>query len=258
MRKRVGVLGANGLLGTDLVYFLSSDFDITPITRESYEKHRGEKFDFLINANGNSKRFWANQNPQEDFFASTVSVVKSIFDFPSDLYIYISSPDVYENHTRSQYAKESKKIEPENLQPYGFNKYLGELIIKKYKEKFLILRLSMILGTKMKKGPFYDILSHNPIFVTFDSKLQLMTTNAIAKIIKTLIARAVVCETLNVGGEGSFAFTKIRKYFNKEIQVSPEAETQIYEMNVEKVKRFYPNLKTSEEYLQEFLSDYQK
>lgn len=256
MKRKLGVLGANGLLGNDLVNYLSSSYKVISITRENYEEHKGCGFDVFINANGNSKRFWANQNPQEDFFASTVSVYKSIFDFPSGLYIYISSSDVYENHTGPKHTTESKKIGPENLQPYGFHKYLGELIVKKCKEKFLILRLAMILGTKMKKGPFYDILNHTPIFLTFDSKLQLITTSAIASIIKALLDRGVVCKTLNVGGVGTFAFTKISKYFNEKIRVSPKAERQVYEMNVKKIRKLYPSLKTSEEYLQKFLNEY--
>ena len=60
-----------------------------------------------------------------------------------------------------------------------------QIIIKKYSKKFLILRPSTILGTNLKKGPVYDILQGNPLFITTNSSLQIITTFTIAKIIKT-------------------------------------------------------------------------
>lgn len=254
--KTLAVIGSNGLLGSDLVRYFGENFQVTSIHKENYQTHLGKSFDILINANGNSKRFWANKNPQDDFLASTVSVYQSIFDFPSDTYIYISSPDVYEDHASTNSTKENQEIDPRNLKPYGFNKYLAELIVKKYKEKFIILRCSMMLGANLKKGPFYDVAHNNPLFVTSESRLQLITTHALFEIIKSLLAKRTLNVVLNVGGMGTFAFTKINQYFNSNIHVSHDAERQIYEMSVEKIKHLYPTLKTSEDYLKDFLKNY--
>lgn len=242
------------MLGSDLVRYLKEDFKITSINKDNYQTQIGKSFDIVINANGNSKRFWANQNPQDDFTASTVSVYNSIFDFPSSIYIYISSPDVYENHTSAQYTSEDETINTENLSPYGLNKYLSELIVKKYKEKFLILRSSMILGKNLRKGPFFDIIHGKSLYISLKSQLQLITTQAIATIIKTFLEKAILNEVINIGGEGSFSLIKIQDYFNKEINISPEAETQVYEMNVKKLKSLYPQLRSSQEYLKEYLA----
>lgn len=244
------------MLGSDLVKYLNPFFSITQITKENYTELANTEFDVLINANGNSKRFWANQNPLEDFVSSTQSVYKSIFDFPCNLYIYISSPDVYENHTHPSYTNEEKAINYSKLLPYGFNKYLSELIVKKYKEQFLILRPSMILGRNLKKGPFYDILNNIPLHISLESKLQLITTFAIAEIIKTLLKKKLTKQTLNIGGIGVFNFSNVVKYFDRNLQVLPESQTQIYEMNIKKIRSLYPKLKTSEEYLKEFLNNY--
>lgn len=254
--KKLAIIGSNGMLGSDLVEYLSPSFFITKIFKGNYSKHINKTFDVVLNANGNSKRFWANKNPQDDFLASTVSVYKSIFDFPCDIYIYISSSDVYENHSGPKYTRENEKIDPSNLSSYGFHKYLGELIVKKHKDKFLILRSSMILGRKLKKGPFYDIAHDRPIFITLDSYLQLITTRGVAEIIESLLKKSVAKETINIGGKGSFSFENIYKYLNRKIQIAPNAETQKYEMNIEKVNRLYKKLKTTKEYLQEFLSFY--
>lgn len=251
--KKLAIIGSNGMLGSDLVKYLSPFFCITQITKDNYARYIHKKFDVVLNANGNSKRFWANQNPQDDFIASTVSVYNSIFDFPSAIYIYISSPDVYENHTGAQYTREDENINVKNLSPYGLNKYLSELIVKKYNEKFLILRCSMILGKNLRKGPFFDIIHGKPLYINLKSELQLITTKAIAGIIKTLLEKSILNEVINIGGRGSFSFAKIQNYFNKEIHISPDAETQIYKMNVKKLNSLYPELKTSEEYLKKYI-----
>lgn len=251
--KTLAIIGSDGMIGSDLVRYLSKDFQVVSINKKNYNSNIGKIFDIVINANGNSRRFWANQNPVDDFSASTFSVVQSVFDFPCKLYIYISSSDVYENHTEPTYTKENIEINSAHLQPYGLHKFLSELIVKKYKEKFLILRLSMMLGTNLKKGPFYDRIHNKPLFITLNTKLQLITTQAVSEIIKILLENKITNETINIGGIDTFPFTKIHKYFDKETKISPMAEKQIYQMNIEKVKQFYPALKTSEEYLKEFL-----
>ncbi|KKU03519.1 MAG: hypothetical protein UX99_C0001G0015 [Candidatus Amesbacteria bacterium GW2011_GWB1_47_26] len=251
--KTLAVIGGSGTLGSDLVQYFSTKFVVISINRGNYRDQIGKLFDVVINANGNSKRFWANQNPVEDFFASSASVIKSIFDFPCDVYIYISSPDIYENHSEPKYTKENVQINPKRLEPYGLHKYLAELIVKKYKEKFLILRLSMFLGKKLKKGPIHDVIKDNPIYVTLNSKLQLISTFAVAEVIEVLLNKSIRNEVFNVGGVGTFSFLDAKKLLKKNIQVRPDAKKQLYEMDTNKLKRLYPALKTSEEYLRQFL-----
>ena len=254
--KKLAIIGGNGLLGSDLVSYLSPYFSLTSITKENYSRHVHSKFDIVINANGNSRRFWANENPIEDFSASTVSVYKSIFDFPCDVYIYISSPDVYENHANPKYANEDHEIDFKKLLPYGFHKYLSEIIVRKYTKNFLVLRCAMILGTNLKKGPIYDVIHKRPLYISNLSRLQCVTTNEIAEIIKTIIKTKIKNEVINIGGIGTFDFAKIQKYYKRKITYSPQAEEQLYDMNVEKLKGLYPKLKSSEEYVQEFLYDF--
>lgn len=246
------------MIGSDLIRYLDKKFKITPITRENYQTHIRSSFDIIINANGNSKRFWANQNPLKDFSASTVSVYNSLFDFSCKTYIYISSLDVYEKHSNPKFTKEEGIVDPSKLQPYGFNKYMSELIVKKYNKRYLILRCPLVLGKNLKKGPIFDILQNNPLFVTHETKLTLITTQAIAEIIEILIKKTVLNQTINIGGIGTFSFKKAQKYFNKKIHVLDKTEKQVYTINVDKIKKLYPTLKSSEEYLQNYLKDYIK
>ncbi|MDO8638261.1 MAG: NAD-dependent epimerase/dehydratase family protein [Candidatus Daviesbacteria bacterium] len=253
--KTLAIIGSNGMLGSDLVRYLGKTFDIKSINKENYQTYIGQSFDVVINANGNSKRFWANENPTEDFSASTSSVISSIFDFPCDLYVYFSSPDVYESHNSPEHTTEDQTINSEKLSPYGFHKYLAELIVKKYAKKFIILRPAMILGSNLRKGPIYDALQSKPLFVTLETKLQLITTKVICEIIKIILERSLNSIILNIGGRDNFNFTKIQDYFDQKIKISEDAKTQTYMMNVKKLKSLYPTLKTSEEYLLDFLKD---
>ncbi len=253
--KTLAVLGGNGMLGSDLLSYFLKKYKVTSITKQNYSEHVGKSFDIFVNANGNSKRWWANQNPCEDFLASTNSVIKSIFDFPAKTYIYISSVDVYSRHDQPKYTLESSTIVPEKLEPYGLHKYLSEQIVKKYTNQFLILRPSAILGSSLKKGPVFDVINGKSLFITKNSKLQFITGFEIAKVIDLLLKKKITGNVINVGGIGSIYLSKLNKIFNKEIKTSPEARVQKYEMNVNKLKSLYPSLKSSEEYLQEYCAN---
>ena len=249
--KTVAIIGSGGMLGSDLVAFLSESFQVTGIKRENYDRNIGKRFDIVINANGNSKRFWANEYPLEDFKLSTESVYRSVFDFSCGLYIYISSSDVYLRHDLPKFTREEQKINSARLSAYGFNKYLAEQIIKHYCPRYIILRSAMILGRHLKKGPFFDVQNKQKLYISRESRLQLITTQKIAGVIRQLLILKKNNAVYNLGGAGAFPMSKLTDYFSG-VNFREDAETQVYDMNVRKLKKIYP-LKTSEEYLQDYV-----
>ena len=254
--KSLAVIGSRGMVGSDLTEYLKSYFgEVTAIDRKSYNRNRGTRFDVVINANGNSNKVWANDNILDDFEASTASVYKTLLDFPCKTYIYISSSDVYENHTDKKSTNESKTINPESLSPYGFHKYLSECIVRNFKKEHVILRCPMIFGVSLKKGPIYDILSNSRIFVSEDSAFQMITTYELTEIIHFLIERNITKEVFKVGGRGAVPFNKIAGYLKRPVTFPKDGETQMYETNVSKLNKIYP-LKTSTQYLKDFLKNY--
>jgi dTDP-4-dehydrorhamnose reductase len=250
--KTLAVIGGNGMLGADLVEYLGPHFSVKSITKENYSEFINKSFDVLVNANGNSRRFWANENILEDFSLSTISVYNSLFNFKFSQYIYISSSDVYEKHNSNKYANEEDVPSAEALTPYGFHKYISELIVKKYAKNFLIIRPSMILGRKMKKGPIYDIMHNKTLFIPKESKLQMITTREISKIIHFLIGKKIANKIFNCGGKGTVSFKKINKYFSCPVKFNQSAGIQEYEMNVDKLNNTFP-LQTTEKYLENFI-----
>ncbi len=253
MIRTIGILGGKGMLGSDLVKFLGKDFETTAIDKDNYKDYLGQKFDVLINANGNSRRFWANEHPLEDFEASTVSVYKSFFDFSFKKYIYISSPDVYENPGDPESAKENQNISASHLSHYGFHKYLSERLVEHYAKDYLIIRPASLLGDGLKKGVVYDILNDAALFVAAESQIQFISTSEVVNTIQALITGGIKNEIFNVAGRGAVLVSRIAELARKCLSVKSDAEEQQYEMSVGKIEELFP-VKTSEEYLGEFLS----
>ncbi len=254
--KSLAIIGSQGMVGEDLTKYLKTNFEkVVGIDRENYNQYCGHHFDVVINANGNSNKIWANDNVLDDFEASTTSVYKTLFDFPCNTYVYISSADTYENHTSKKFTLESKAINPQNLSPYGLHKYLSECIVRNFTKNYLILRCPMMLGAKLKKGPIYDILHGSRIFVNSESCFQMITTKELSQIINFLIIKDIKKEIFNIGGRGTASINEIGNYLHKSVIFPKDAQTQKYEMNVSKLHRIYP-LKTSGKYLQDLLKSY--
>lgn len=251
--KKLAIIGGNGMMGSDLVKYLSQSFAVTSISKENYSQFINHSFDVVINANGNSKRFWAIKNPLEDFTLSTVSVYKSLFDFKFKTYIYISSSDVYVDHSSSTSTSEDQIQDSSKLSSYGLHKYLSERIVGNYCKSYIILRASMVLGQNPKKGPIYDILNKKPLYISKSSHLQMITAKEIANVITFLISNKIINEVFNAGGKSVVDFDKIQTYFSIPVSFQDKSETQIYKMNVSKLNKLFP-LKSSEEYLKEFVN----
>jgi nucleoside-diphosphate-sugar epimerase len=247
---KIGIIGANGFLGKTLAQRFTLLGQVYGITRQNYEHFKQESFDVLVNADGNSRRYWANQNPVEDFEASVKSVYRSLFDFNTERYVFISTSDVYplqgNENTREDIGVDQV------LSPYGFNKLLAERIVRNYSASYLILRCSALIGKDLKKGVVKDILDGTPLFVTLESKLQLITTSEVANVILYLVNRQKKNVIYNVGGRGSITVREIASMLGKKVTTRKDAMIDFHEMCVDKLASEYP-LKSSAEYLNDFV-----
>lgn len=249
---QIAILGGTGMLGTDLVKSLSTAYNVISITRENYKHYVGETFEVVVNANGNSKRFWAVEHPLEDFRASTLSVYESLHDFHFNRYIYISTADVYEDFSQPATTHEDQAVNPEQLSSYGLHKLLSEYIVRQAAKNYLIVRSCLILGTNLVKGPVFDALNGSPLFVTLDSRLQMITALQIGNLIQYFIDKGFNNETYNIGGRGTVRIGEMGSLLHKTLTVKDGARRQQYEMDVTKLHACYP-LRTSVEYLKEYI-----
>lgn len=241
---RIGIIGGNGFLGSEIYRVLSGKFDVSIINRESYRSYQKTWFDVLINSNGNSKRYIANSYPIWDFNESVLSTYNSIIDFNFGKYIYISSSDVYTYID----LKESEPINPTFLKPYGFNKYISELGILRYCRNYLILRCSAIVGNNLKKGVIFDYINNRSLHVSPNSKLQFISNTEIAKIILFFI-ETPGNDIFNVGGIDQISVGE----FLSDAKYKEKPKLQNYRMNIDKLRFKYSGLKLSRDYVEEVL-----
>ena len=233
---KVGIIGANGFIGSAIYNLLKDKYDqVDGITRGSYEYYKHNEYDVLINTNGNSRKFWANNNPKEDFVLSVQSVYNALFDFRFKKYIQISSIDSFESSV------------------YGNNKSIVEHILKQYVSVFnlSIIRCPQVIGKNMQKGVVADILNGKSIFLQPDSKLNLITNIKVAEIIQMTISKNLV-GNYNIGSTNSVTIKAIAKILGKSLNLSTELRFENYS-NYYVSNTMKPYLKTAEAYLKEII-----
>ena len=82
----IGIIGGNGFVGSAFVRHCQRvGLAHVVIDRENYAAMVGRKWDVLVNANGNSKKFLASEKPLEEFDASVRSVPQELAGLPHTL-----------------------------------------------------------------------------------------------------------------------------------------------------------------------------
>jgi len=175
------VIGSKGFVGSHVVEFFSdkkytvSGSDMSaPDGTENYnyfnsgtggaglhEIFASIKPDICINAAGNGSVPVSLVNPQLDFEANVhfnFFLLELIRQYqPHCKYVYLSSAAVYGNPI-SLPIKETDLIKP--FSPYGWHKYLAELLCKEYavlyKMNTVSLRVFSVYGPRLRKQIFWD------------------------------------------------------------------------------------------------------
>lgn len=233
MRTKIGIVGCSGFVGS---YIYNTFLCSGSLSCEEFEPNTD--YDFVIDANGNSRKFWANQNPLEDFSKSVTSVYeRMVINKPFKrfgTYVYISSIDAYQN----------------NL--YGMNKRIAEEIIKLHCDNWVILRCSAIIGEGMKKGVLYDLINERKTFLKPSSRLQFITLRELQNIVESAINNGISNQTFNVAGKDSVSVQEIADLFNLQVD-KYGSEEQHFEYSVALTQRTFFPLKSSIEYVKEYL-----
>jgi nucleoside-diphosphate-sugar epimerase len=235
----VFVLGGQGFVGSAFVRAAAKRHEVTAITLDNYAQIRGRSCDLLINANGNSKKFLAEQDPAAEFDASVASVLRSLLDFPCKRYVYLSTIDVYPRVDGPRFNRETAPIDPARLSRYGLHKFLAEQLVRKYADRWLICRLGGMVGDGLWKNSIYDILHDQPLRVHAESEYQFMNTDDVAKIVLTLARGQSPNDVFNVCAEGCVSLAQVCAMAGKaELRYAAETPRQErYEVSVAKLRQ---------------------
>ncbi|MCD6360390.1 MAG: NAD(P)-dependent oxidoreductase [Armatimonadetes bacterium] len=227
------VIGGGGFVGSAFCAHCEREgLDYRCITRQNYEQFAGGTCDVLVNANGNSKKFLAREQPTVDFELSVASVNRTIADFTCGCYIYLSSIDVYPSCETPDQATEETVIDPEVISPYGLHKYMAEWLVRRHVPRWVIFRLGGMLGPGLKKNPVFDLLHGEPLRVDPESRYQYVDTATVAAVVLALHDHHG--EIYNLCGVGTVSPEELAREFD--LPLSGGGEKQVYEASNDKIR----------------------
>ncbi|HIE95807.1 MAG TPA: NAD(P)-dependent oxidoreductase [Fuerstia sp.] len=235
------IIGGNGFVGSGIRDAARDcGWDVSVADHTSYVSFAGQTFDIVINANGNAKRFHADRDPLFDFDASAASVYKSLFDFPCSKFALISTVDVYNRPDHRQTTQEDTAIDPLPLGPYAFHKWLAERFVMRHQTPWQVFRLAQMVGTGLRKGPIFDLLHGQPLWIHNESRLHYMNTRQIGAAICALIEHAPANEVYNVCGRGSVEFQAVLDLFPQDRHPAREnCARQCYNVDTSRTQQWY-------------------
>jgi nucleoside-diphosphate-sugar epimerase len=229
------VLGGHGFVGSAFTrYCVAHALPHAVIQRDNYRDYIGKTCDVLINANGNSGKRLASQQPVAEFDASVRSVRASLVNFKADYYVHLSSCDVYPDCSSPASTGEDAELDVARQSPYGFHKYLAELCVQHVAKRWLIVRMGGFVGPGMRKNAIFDILHGGPLWLDAESELQFLHTDDHARLVYALVEQGVAGDIINLCGQGVIRLSEVVAAVGMEIATQPGSPRLRYDVSIEK------------------------
>ena len=244
------LVGNTGFVGSNLQseYTFDELYNSKNIT-EAY----GKNPDLLVYSGVPAQKFLANKEPEKDFeiIKNAINNIKNIK--PKEI-VLISTIDVYKEPVN---VNEDTKIDTENLQPYGYNRYYLEKWVSENIENHLIVHLPGLYGKNIKKNFIYDLIHIIPSMLTYEKYQELLNKdnsiesyykkqeNGFYKVKELNKSEENILKTYfnNIGfsalnftdSRGKFQFYNL-KYLWKHIQIARENNIKVLNLATEPVE----------------------
>ena len=151
--------------GCDLIEYHTSKYNYHKASVLSFDfesMFANNRFDVCINASGSGNVGYSFIHPQSDFESNTLAVINVLDNIrkhqPFCRLLHISSAAVYGNPMQLP-IKETAVTAP--LSPYGFHKYMSEIVCKEYHAIYqisvAIIRPFSVYGNGLTKQLLWDI-----------------------------------------------------------------------------------------------------
>ncbi|HEY8430149.1 MAG TPA: NAD(P)-dependent oxidoreductase [Sandaracinaceae bacterium] len=248
------VIGGRGFVGSALAaHARERGMDVRAVGRADYASSVGERFDLVVFAAGNARRYLADRDPASDLDASVGAVYRALRDFSYDVFVLASTVDVYVDPSRPEATREDAPIDPARLSTYGFHKRMAELVVMRSAARFLIVRLGQMVGPGLVKGPVHDVLCGEPLRVALSSRYPLLRTRSAAAITFALLEAGVSRDVVNVCARGDVSLARIVELLGRSAVAPPGVPEERYAVDVSAACRAF-DVPTAEEEARAFAS----
>ncbi len=233
---KIIIIGGEGFVGSAYTRWCQENqVNHLVINRANYQENIDTKCDLLINANGNSKKFLAKENPLLEFDASVRSVRQSLIDFPANKYVFLSSCDVYPDCSNFDTTSEDTIIDISQQSAYGFHKYLAEECVRHCHSDWLIFRMGGFVGKGLKKNPIFDILQGDKLWLHPESELQYINTDVAASAVMQIIKQGFSRKIFNLCGNGLVKLQDLIDLIKSPVKLDLSSPKVCYEVSINKI-----------------------
>lgn len=173
-------------------------YEVVGVTRETYDRDSEGEYDIVINSAMPSGRFWARENPHDDF-AETVGKTSAIlYNWKSKKFVQISTI--------------SARSQRDTI--YGRHKAAAEALVEG--PQHLIVRLGPMYSDTLEKGVLIDMLQGKKVWAHPESRYCFAPLEFIADwIAKNAVHRTGVVE---VGAKNGISLQEIADYLGGHIE----------------------------------------
>lgn len=160
------LVGYTGFVGSNICQ--SYKFDALYNSKNINEAF-GTNPDLLVYSGVPAQKFLANKDPEKDY-ALIQNAINNIKAINPKRIVLISTIDVYKNPVG---IYDTDKIECEELEAYGKNRFFLEDWVQKTYENSLIIHLPALYGKNIKKNFIYDMIHIIPSMIKEEKFLEL-------------------------------------------------------------------------------------
>ncbi len=150
------LIGYTGFVGGNLEqqHSFSARFN-----SKNIEEICGQKFDLVVTAGVQAKKWWANQNPEADW-AQIERLLNALSSVQAERFVLISTIDVYPKPSGVDEASEVAE-NPQNA--YGTHRLRVEKAVQSQfgPAETCVIRLPGLFGNGLKKNVIFDLLHDN-------------------------------------------------------------------------------------------------
>jgi hypothetical protein len=152
-----GLIGHSGFVGSNLKRLASFD---ACYNTQNIADIQGKSFGSLICAAPQAKKWWANQNPEQDL-AMVQQLTEHLKQVQADRFVLISSIDVF---PRVVDVDETFDCASQENHAYGRNRLFLEQFVESQFPTVNILRLPGLFGPGLRKNVIFDLLTDNEVW----------------------------------------------------------------------------------------------